>query len=448
MSSALRAPDAIRHGAGVLVAAFVVIAGSTAAQEQSREPQASAGPVTFVQAGRLLADPASGRVEVDRTVVVQGGRVVAVREGYVAEAGGSVIDLRDSFVLPGLIDSHVHILNEAGPGSSLARVTKSSSALAIDGAMYALRTLKAGFTTIADVGGDNEAIFALRDGIAAGKVPGPRIVASGSIITPDGGHADVHGYRADVMRLLATPAACSGADDCRRAVRRQVQLGADFIKITATGGVLSNTAAGLDQQFSDAELAAIVETAHALGRRVTAHAHAARGINAALRAGVDSIEHGTYLDAESIALFKARGAFLVPTLLAGDYVPKQAARPDSWFSPAMRAKIQEAAPHSQLMARRARDGGIKIALGTDCGVIPHGSNAQELELMVKGGFTPMQAIAAATVGAADHLALSDEIGTLTAVKSADLIAVRGDPTRRVTELANVHFVMKQGVVYR
>lgn len=448
MPSALRAPKAIRHGARVLAAAFLLIAGSTAAQEQSREPQTSAGPVTFVQAGRLLADPASGRVEVERTVVVQGGRVVAVRAGYVADVGGSVIDLRDSFVLPGLIDSHVHILHEAGPGSSLARVTKSTSALAIDGAEYALRTLRAGFTTIADVGDDNDAIFALRDGIAAGKVPGPRIVASGSIITPDGGHADVHGYRTEVLRLLANPAACSGADDCRRAVRRQVQAGADFIKIAATGGVLSNTATGLDQQFSDAELAAIVETAHSLGRRVTAHAHAVHGINAALRAGVDSIEHGTYLDAESIALFKARGAYLVPTLLAGDYVPKQAARPDSWFSPAMRAKIKEAAPHSQLMAHRARDGGIKMALGTDCGVIPHGMNAQELELMVKGGFTPLQAIVAATVSAADHLALSGEVGTLAAGKSADLIAVYGDPTRQVTELENARFVMKQGVVYR
>lgn len=448
MPSSVRATDAVLRGLRVVTALLVLAAWSAAAQEQSHTPQASASPVTFVQAGRLLADPATGRIEAEKTLVVQGGRVVAVRDGFVSEAGGSVIDLRTSFVLPGLIDSHVHVLTEAGPGSSLARVTKSSSALVIDGAMHALRTLQAGFTTIADIGADNEAIFALRDGIAAGKVPGPRIVASGSIITPEGGHADVHGYRADVMRLLANPAACSGADDCRRAVRRQVQLGADFIKITATGGVLSNTAAGLDQQFSDAELVAIVETAHGLGRRVTAHAHAVRGINAALRAGVDSIEHGTYLDADSIALFRARDAYLVPTLLAGDYVPKQAARPDSWFSPAMRAKIQEAAPHSQLMGQRARAGGIKIALGTDCGVIPHGSNAQELALMVKAGFTPRQAIVAATVAAADHLARSDDIGTLAPGKSADIIAVHGDPTEEVSELENVHFVMKQGVVYR
>ena len=233
-----------------------------------------------------------------------------------------------------------------------------------------------------------------------------------------------------------------------RAVRTQVRAGADIIKITATGGVLSNTAAGLNQQFSDDELSAIVGSAHRMGRQVTAHAHGVDGINAFLRAGGDSIEHGTYLDDESMRLFKAHNAWLVPTLMAGDYVARVAARPDNYFTLAQTAKALEAGPKMLDMAARAHRGGVKIAFGTDSGVSAHGDNAQEFALLVRAGLTPLEAIQSATVGAAEHLKISNEAGRLAPGMPADLIAVSGDPLTDVTELERVRFVMKGGQVFR
>jgi len=411
-------------------------------------PAAAAEPVTFVQAGRLLADPASGKVVAEKTLVIQDGKVVRIADGYVSEPGGKVVDLKDRFVLPGLIDSHVHLTSQQNPNSRLEGVTQSASTQAMVGARYARRTLLAGFTTVADVGGDNEAIFALRDATARGDVPGPRILAAGSAISVHGGHADVNGLREDVMHVLRPHSVCSGPDDCRRAVREQVWLGADLIKITATGGVLSNTAAGLGQQFSDEELAAIVDSAHRMGRRVTAHAHGLDGVNAFLKAGGDSIEHGTYLDASSTVLFKKSGAYLVPTLMAGDFVARIAASPGNFFTPAQSAKALEAGPKMVDMARRAHAAGVKIAFGTDSGVSAHGDNAQEFALLVKAGLTPLEAVQTATVGAADHLGLSSQIGALTPGHAADLIAVQGDPLSDVTVLETVGFVMKGGTVYK
>jgi imidazolonepropionase-like amidohydrolase len=410
--------------------------------------QPAPAPTTFVQAGRLLADPATGRVETARTLVIQGGKVVRVAEGYVSEPGGRVIDLKDSFVLPGLIDSHVHITGQQNPNSRLEEVTQSSAEQAMIGAGYARRTLMAGFTTVADLGADNDAIFALRAATARGDVVGPRIVASGSAISVHGGHGDVNGFREDVMHALRPGSVCSGPDDCRRAVREQVWKGADVIKITATGGVLSNTAAGLGQQFSDAELDAIVDAAHRMGRKVTAHAHGADGIASFLRAGGDSIEHGTFLDAPSIALFKKNGAYLVPTLMAGDFVARVAASPGNFFTPAQTAKALEAGPKMVDMARRAHQGGVKIAFGTDTGVSAHGDNAGEFALLVRAGLTPLEAIRAATVNAADHLGLADQIGRLSSGRAADLIAVKGDPLADVAALKTVSFVMKDGVAYQ
>ena len=242
----------------------------------------TADAATFVQAGRLLADPATGKVETAKTLVIDGGRIVRIADGYVSEPGGTVIDLKSSFVMPGFIDSHVHLTSQQGPNARLAEVTESSAESALIGARYAKRTLMAGFTTVADLGADNDAIFALRKATANGDVPGPRIIAAGSAISVHGGHGDVNGLREDVMHVLRPGSVCSGPADCRRAVREQVWLGADIIKITATGGVLSNTAAGLNQQFSDAVLQAIVETAHRMGRMVTAHAHGVDGINSFL----------------------------------------------------------------------------------------------------------------------------------------------------------------------
>ena len=435
---------------GIALAALMASAAGAEAQQSPTGVGVSSKPTTtFVEAGRLLADPSNGVVQRGKTLVIRGNQVVEVRDGFVGDpAQGQVIDLRTAFVLPGLIDSHVHLTGQQNPNSRLEEVTLSDADQAMVGARYARRTLMAGFTTVADLGAGNQAIFALRNAVRNGDVPGPRIIAAGSSVSIHGGHGDINGYRDDVMHLLSSESICSGVDDCMRAVRTQVRAGADIIKITATGGVLSNTAAGLGQQFSDPELTAIVDSAHRMGRQVTAHAHGVDGINAFLRAGGDSIEHGTYLDDQSIRLFKANGAWLVPTLLAGDFVARIASGPNNFFTPAQTAKALEAGPKMLDMARRAHEGGVRIAFGTDSGVSAHGDNAQEFALLVRAGLTPLEAIQAATVGAAEHLRISSEAGKIAPGMPADIVAVSGDPLTDVTELERMKFVMKGGVVYR
>lgn len=418
---------------------LAAIAGSVALTSAVAQ---EAVETTFVEAGRLLADPASGRVETNKTLVIANGKIVEIRDGFTG-GNGKVVNLRDAFVLPGLIDSHVHITGEIGPTVELEGVKKTSADYVIDGAAYGLKTLRAGFTTIVDLGADPDAIYALRDGIAANKIEGPRIIAAGAV-GAHGGHMDVHGYRADILKLFASPGLCSGADDCRRAVRQAVQRGADVIKIASTGGVLSNTAAGVGQQMTIDELVAVVETAHALGRQVACHAHGTDGVNAAVRAGVDSIEHGTYVDADSVKLMKAKGTYHVPTLLAGDFVRREAESSATWMSPAIREKALKVGPDMIAGASRTRQGGVKIAFGTDSGVSHHGDNAQEFALMVQAGFTPLDAIRSATVWGAAHNKLSDKIGSLAPGKEADLIAVQGDPLQDVKVLERVSFVMKGG----
>jgi imidazolonepropionase-like amidohydrolase len=438
--------DFVKTITSLLAAVSLLSATGVAAQTPAPAPVSPVEGTTFVQVGRLLADPATGIVQRDKTLVIEGNRIVAVRDGFVGE--GRIVDLRSSFVLPGLIDSHVHLTGEQNPNSRLENVTESDVDQAFAGARFARRTLMAGFTTVADLGATNETIFGLRDAVRRGDVPGPRIIASGEAVSVHGGHGDVNGYREDIMHLFSGESICSGVEDCMRAVRLQVRSGADIIKITATGGVLSNTAAGLGQQFSDEELAAIVGAAHRMGRQVTAHAHGVDGINAFLRAGGDSIEHGTYLNDESIRLFRREGTYLVPTLLAGDFVTRIAQGPDNFFTPAQTAKALQAGPQMLDMLRRAHAGGVRIAFGTDSGVSPHGSNAQEFALLVRAGMTPLETIQAATVNAAAHLRISQEAGRITAGMPADLIAVGGDPLTDVTELERVRFVMRGGVVYR
>lgn len=325
---------------GIALAALMASAVSAHAQQTPVATGVSTQPnTTFVEAGRLLADPSNGVVQRDKTLVIRGNQVVEVRDGFVGDPSqGKVVDLRQAFVLPGLIDSHVHLTGQQNPNARLEEVTLSDADQAMVGARYARRTLMAGFTTVADLGASNQAIFALRNAVRNGDVPGPRIIAAGSSVSIHGGHGDINGYREDVMHLLSSESICSGPEDCMRAVRTQVRAGADIIKITATGGVLSNTAAGLNQQFSDDELSAIVGSAHRMGRQVTAHAHGVDGINAFLRAGGDSIEHGTYLDDQSIRLFKSNGAWLIPTLLAGDFVARIASGPDNFFTPPRRPR--------------------------------------------------------------------------------------------------------------
>jgi imidazolonepropionase-like amidohydrolase len=418
---------------------------------------ALADDMAIIHAGQLLAVPGAP-AQSERTIIIRNGKIEKIAAGYLdAAAVGAtdkddvrIIDLKKSFVLPGLIDSHVHLLGENNPNARLQTVEMSDADDAIAGAGFAKKTLLAGFTTVRDVGaGPGDAIFALRDGIARGDVTGPRIFASGATISVTGGHGDgTQGYRDDIAHVLHSPAVCDGPADCRRAVREQIRRGADHIKLTATGGVLSNTAAGLEQQFFDDELKAIVDSAHSMGRKVTAHAHGVAGINSALRAGVDSIEHGTYLDDESVRLFKKNGAYLVPTLLAGATVVEWAKNPDSFLLPPQRAKALQVGPIMHGMAEKAHKAGVKIAFGTDTGVSRHGDNAKEFPLLVAAGLTPTEAIRAATVNAADHLGKSDVIGSIAPDKYADIIATDGDPTADVKELLDVDFVMKGGVVYK
>lgn len=422
--------------------ALVMLSGSGFAQD------AASRVATVIHAGRLLPDPATGRVLSEQSILVGAdGRILGVEAGYVTREGATVIDQRNRFVLPGLIDSHVHLTGELGPNQLLDEVQLTPADAALRGAENARITLRAGFTTVADLGAPNDAIFALRRAIGENRVPGPRIVASGSSVTPDGGHGDAAGFAPAINDVLRSPSACSGADACRRAVRRQIQAGADIIKITATGGVLSNTAAGVEQQFGDDELRAIVEAAHAMGRQVTAHAHGAGGINAALRAGVDSIEHGSYTDEESLRLFRRTRAYLVPTILAGVTVEEMAAT-GTVLTPAQAAKAREVGTRMRQSIQNARRAGVRVAFGTDSGVSRHGGNAREFQFLVEGGYTPAEAIRLATVDAADHLRLTGTAGRIAPGYSADIIAVDGDPTQDVTTLMNVRFVMARGTAHR
>lgn len=419
---------------GLAALSVFVLAGMAHAQD------------AVIQAGYLLAKPGEGYLR-KQTITVKDGRIVSVEAGYKpGPKGVPVINLRDAYVMPGLIDSHVHITSENGPDQRIKEFEETVVDQAFDGAGYAYKTLLAGFTTVQDVGASNDAIFGLRDAIASGKVPGPRIRAAGQAISVTGGHGDINGYSPEVMKLFTGTNICNGADDCRRAVRQQVKEGADLIKITATGGVLSNTKAGLEQQFTDDELKAIVEAAHSMGRQVTAHAHGKAGIESALRAGVDSIEHGTYTDEETIALFKEHNAVLVPTVLAGATVSGWVNEP--WLPEASRIKAAIVGPLMQDMLRRAHEAGVTVAFGTDTGVSRHGDNAKEFSLMVGAGFTPEEAIRSATIVASKHVEMDADIGTIETGKYADIIAVNGDPLKDVTELEDVDFVMKGGVVYK
>lgn len=422
--------------------AFVMVGCAIAQENATTAPE---GPDVVIHAGHVLAVPGEGYLT-EQTIVVRDGRIAEVAPGYqrVDDASSvTVIDLKDAYVLPGLVDAHVHITSEFRPGGRIDALTKSDVDEAFDGALYARRTLMAGFTAVQDVGGSNEAIFSLRDAIADGKVPGPRMKAAGQAVSATGGHGDANGFSPRISAVLTSDNVCDGADDCRRAVRQLVKDGADVIKVTATGGVLSNTAAGLDQQLFDDELVAIVETAESMGRKVTAHAHGTGGINAALRAGIHSIEHGTYLDDESIALFKANNATLVPTVLAGETVTGW-----DWLPPASREKAAEVGPRMVDSLRRAREGGVRVAFGTDTGVSKHGLNAQEFSLMIQAGYAPEEAIRTATVIASEHIGMDQDVGTITEGKFADLIAVDADPLRDIAELEDVDFVMQGGQIYK
>jgi imidazolonepropionase-like amidohydrolase len=418
-------------------------------------PQTPQSRLVLVQAGQLLDRP--GRpARGPSTIVVRDGRVAEVLSGFEAAAtahlvGAEVIDLRDKFVLPGLVDSHVHLTSDTGGVmSQLEEVQLNPPAKAYNALVNARKTLAAGFTTVRNLGDRDGVTLALRDAIRDGKVVGPNIVDAGTAISTTSGHMDAAlGFRDDLRETLDRhDNLCDGADACRRAVRLQVARGADVIKIATTGGVNSRIGAGLGQQMFADEAQAIVATARLYGRKVAVHAHGSDGVKIALAAGVNSIEHGTVLDEESLELFRKSGAYYVPTLsTVNGYLERLAADPNA-YSPAVRAKVDWRIKVTGESLRKAVPRGVRIAFGTDAGVSRHGRNADEFELMVKHGMTPMQALEAATVNAADLLGLSADVGSLEPGRRADLIAVDGDPLRDVTVLKQVPFVMKDGVVVK
>lgn len=441
----------------VMILLLVAVLGLTAAARA--QPPASSEPDRYlvVRCGRLLAIPGTDP-QSNATLVIRNRRVDRVHPGLQGpdlskeQTQGAVVeelDLRDQFVLPGLIDCHVHLSMEFDSRIIMRAVAETDAAAAIRSTLFARRTLEAGFTTVRDLGSSGGVAFALRDAINAGDVPGPRILASGEPISVTGGHGDqTSGFRPDLFGVPGPKEGIAdGPDECRKAVRFQIKLGADVVKLTSTGGVLSLSSAGLAQHFFADELEAIVQTAHSMGRRAAAHAHGVDGINAALRAGVDSIEHGTYVDEESVRLFKEHQAYLVPTLLAGHTVSTNAEIP-GYYMPMVAQKARLVGPRIMEAFRLAREGGVKIAFGTDSGVSPHGQNAREFALMVKGGMTPAEAVKSATVTAAELCGINGLVGTLEPGKAADFVAVGGNPLEDVTELERVRWVVRDGVVYK
>lgn len=411
-------------------------------------PAAPAPQTVVIHAGTLIDVP--GRApKRNASIIVQGRKIVEVREGFAEVPGARIVDLRTSTVMPGFMDSHVHLNGlDDRLQARLLETTRNSEDEAFTALTNAQKTLAAGFTTVRDLGGEPTTLRALKGAINSGAFAGPSIIMAARPVSVSGGHGDpangVNRDLADIAHQHQSTGVCNGADDCRRATREQIRDGADVIKFMATGGVLSNVAGGLNQQMADGEMRAIVETARAFGRKVAVHAHGVNGINAALRAGVDSIEHGTFTNDETFKLYRQTGAYYVPTLLAPAAAYRDGER--GALTPAQFEKAKAARGNAEKSFARAVREGVKIAFGTDSAVSPHGRNAEEFALMVKNGMTPTDAIKSATVNAADLLGVSAVAGTIEPGKDADIVAVEGDPLQNIRLLENVGFVMKWGQV--
>lgn len=426
------------HIPALLASAALVAAVPAAAQQAAGE--------TWLHAGRLLDRPGQA-ARGPSTLVIRDGKIVEVRDGLQPPpAGVTLIDQSRRFVLPGLIDSHVHLDSDAGGNAALVEGIRSSeAATAFRAAANARKTLLAGFTTVRNLGDGTGATLALRDATASGGQLGPRIIDAGASISTTAGHMDQRtGLNDQHAGAVGHGNVCDGTDSCRNAVRTQIRRGADVIKIATTGGVNSGTGRAL-MVFPD-EVKALIDTAKLYGRKVAVHAHGVSGVNAALAAGADSIEHGTEMNDESVRLFKASGAYYVPTLsTVNGYVERLAADPNA-YPPRVLEQIKWRIGITGQSLRRTYPAGVKIAFGTDAGVSKHGKNAEEFESMVKHGMPAAATIVAATVNAAELLGLSKEIGTLEPGKAADIIAVDGDPTADVAVFKRVPFVMKGGAV--
>lgn len=403
---------------------------------------------TIIYCGSLI-DGISDKALSDKSIVIEIGRIVAIENGFI-ECGKDceLIDLRDRTVLPGLMDMHVHLEFEQGKETYLEQFTLNEADKAFRSQLFAERTLAAGFTTVRDLGGSGVNI-ALRNAIEQGIVIGPRIYTAGKSIAITGGHADPTNGAKQGLYDYPGPeqGVANGADECRQAVRQQVKNGADLIKITATGGVLSLARDGHRPQFTKAEIQAIVEAAGDFGMTTAAHAHGDEGMRRAIEAGIHSIEHGTMMSESTMKLMKEKGTYYVPTLTAGHAV-SDSAKLMGFFPEIVRKKALEIGPQIQETFAKAQAQGVKIAFGTDAGVFPHGMNALEFQYMIQGGMAPMKAIQCATIESAKLLHIEDELGSIEIGKKADIIAVESNPLIEIKALESVIFVMKEGKVFK
>jgi imidazolonepropionase-like amidohydrolase len=401
-----------------------------------------------IQAGRLIVDAAQSALG-NSTVIVENGRVSRIEAGFTAPPGATVVDERSRTVMPGMTDVHVHLTGNSGEPWYIGFTQKRSAPYAATvGLTHALEMARGGFTTVRDLGGDTSAVVAVRDAVAEGRFPGPRIQVSGDPLSIIGGHGDVATglppeLAGAVNEAHLNGSVCTGVEECQKVVRQLAAAGVDVIKVMATGGVLDPGSMGLEQHFTDAELKGIVDMAHAMHLRTAAHAHGARGILAATNAGIDSIEHGTFLDAAGAQAMKAHGTYYSGTLMAFSGVSSLLGT--GKLTPAMEEKTRQTLGVWGKGLNLAYRTGVKIALGTDSAVAPHSQANKEVELMVtKGGMTPRDALIAATRGGPDLMGLSNETGTLDPGKSADLIAVEGDPLVDPTAVQRVDYVMAKG----
>ncbi len=398
---------------------------------------------TVIHVDRLVVDAASAP-RGQSSVIVTDGRIVAVEDGFVAvPEGAKAVHLAGKTLTPGLIDLHVHLTGDPG-GDFWKDAVEPDEWGVVIGAKNARLTALAGFTTVREAGSAQHTAFSLRRGTAEGLVAGPRIVAAGPAIAIVGGHADTNGFRPEINEVLSSGYTCTGAVECAEKVRRASQNGADVIKITATGGVLSQQGRGLEAHFTSEEMKSIADTAHSLGLKVMAHAHGARGIEAAARAGIDTIDHGTYIDAAAIRAMRDNGTVLVPTLMAFQGISERLGQ--GIYTPVVEEKVRAVADRARVFMGEAHRGGVKIAFGTDSGVFEHGRNAQEFRLMIGQGMTSRQAFASATTVAAEVLGMASEIGRIAPGYSADLIAVEGNPLEDATVFEKVDWVMVRGRV--
>lgn len=396
----------------------------------------------IIRVGNLLVD-ATSSPSGPATIIVRDGRIAEIRRGAepVSDADATIIDLGTKTVMPGLIDLHVHLTGDPG-GDFWKATTEPAEWGVVVGAKNALVTAKAGFTTVREAGSSQYSAFSLRRGTAEGIIPGPRIIAAGPALAIVGGHGDVSGFTEDINDLLTSGYSCTGVVECAEKVRKASRAGSDIIKITATGGVLSQQGRGLDAQFTSEEMQSIADTAHSLGLKVMAHAHGARGIEAAARAGIDTIDHGTFADEAALKVMKANGTVLIPTLMAFKGVSERLGK--GVYTPVVEDKIRMTMGRVGKAVTMAKQMGVPIAFGTDAGVFDHGRNAGELQLMVDAGLTPREAIASATTVAAETLDMENEIGKIAVGYSADLIALDGNPLDDVRKLEQVDWVMVRG----